>query len=114
MSLIDDIKRDREAGTPGPWASGHYDDIGDEVEIQTYEGEYVASIDCDGAFEGNIAECIYANSRRIARVPDMEASLLAADELAAKVDAFNAGRLFTIAPVLSALAAYRKATEAQT
>jgi hypothetical protein len=112
MSMIDDIKRDREDGTPGPWVSGHYDDIGDEVEIQTYEGEYVASIDCDGAFEGNIAECIYANARRIARVPDMEAALFAADELARELETLHDAEFS--GSLRRALAAYHKATEAQT
>ena len=29
MGLIDDIKRDREAGTPGPWRIKDADSIGD-------------------------------------------------------------------------------------
>jgi len=57
--------------TPGPWESGHFDDIDDEIIIQTHEGEYVASIDCDGAYEGKIAKCIDANARLIAAAPDM-------------------------------------------
>ena len=59
------------AHTPGPWVSGHFDDIDDEIIIQTSEGEYVASIDCDGAYEGKIAKCIDANARLIAAAPDL-------------------------------------------
>jgi hypothetical protein len=57
--------------TPGPWVSSHYDDIADEIAIQTHEGEYVASIDCDGAYGGKIANCIDANARLIATAPDL-------------------------------------------
>lgn len=80
MSLIDDICKDREAGTPGPWVVEE-DIIANQVQgfplilADTYmvvgtEGMY-GDIDTD-----------YANAKRIARVPDMEAALLAAEELA--------------------------------
>jgi hypothetical protein len=62
--------------TPGPWVAGHFDDIGDEIVIQTHEGEYVASIDCDGAYEGKIAKCIDANAALIAAAPDLLAALV--------------------------------------
>jgi hypothetical protein len=71
--MSDTIPEATQAGkhTPGPWVKGWYDDVLDEIVIQTYEGEYVASIDCDGAYEGRIAACIDANARLIAAAPDM-------------------------------------------
>ena len=73
--------------TPGPWVNGHYDDINDEIVIQTHEGEYVASIDCDGAYEGKIAATIDANARLIAAAPDM---LEALQECRAELEAYEA------------------------
>lgn len=68
MTLLDDIKRDREAGTPGPWL------VSDEWNVTGLEYEVVAgsaSVSSDKESE--------ANARRIAHVPDMEAALLAAE-----------------------------------
>jgi hypothetical protein len=87
MIDLDEMKRDMEAGTQGPWVSGHYEDIAEEIEVQTAESEYVASIDCDGCFDGKIAKCILVNARRIARVPDMEAAIIAQ---AATIEALTA------------------------
>ena len=112
MSLIDDIKRDRENGTPGPWVA-KWPVSPDHPFIESV-CNFAEKPSGDEYYMNVNGLCEAQDARRIARVPEMEAALLAADELAAKVDAFNAGRLFTIAPVLSALAAYRKATEAQT
>ena len=86
MSLIDDIKRDREAGAEGPW---HLHDCKDWDGRATYHYQEVWTEDCDV-----IAAEVYrahndggmANMSRIARIPDMEAALLAAEELAEKLD----------------------------
>ncbi len=86
MSLIDDIKRDREAGTPGPW---HLHDCKDWDGRATYHYQEVWTEDCDV-----IAAEVYrahndggsANMSRIARIPEMEAALLAAEELAEAVE----------------------------
>lgn len=86
MSLIDEIKRDREAGTPGPWAL---------QKAEVSETPFDWWIHCDGFGAlgyrtGNKSRHNGVTSwghriedaRRIARVPDMEAALLAAEELA--------------------------------
>lgn len=85
MSMIEDIKRDREAGTPGPWTAPSKPVFGD------YCGSYVPH-DWDGM--GRLAvfhvtagpEHAAPNTRRIARVPDIEAALIAADDLANALD----------------------------
>lgn len=94
MSLIDDIKKDREAGTPGPWA----------VPDQTWSTKLTVDVEgdllipCAGtggamSYSNTIctldwrgSACWDANARRIARVPDMEAALLAADALARSIE----------------------------
>lgn len=104
MSMIDDIKRDREAGTPGATAVwGHH---------------------TPGFF--TVAQC-YADAARRARVPDLEAAYLAlaarvkaADELAEASDrlarfAFShmtGGRQDLVDNTAAALAAYRAAVGA--
>lgn len=101
MNLIDQIKADREAGTPGPWKPCNmvHADRGDQMTPEEI-GEYVANSvrmgdlsrflfvsgkhsdggDCDVCHTGNGPRGP-ANTRRIARVPDMEAALLAAEGL---------------------------------
>ncbi|WP_233270448.1 hypothetical protein [Chachezhania sediminis] len=111
MGMIDDIKRDREAGTPGPW-TGHNmvhadgramtpDEIGEYVcnSVKMGEpnkflfviGKHADGGDCDVCHTGNGPRGA-ANTARIARVPDMEAALLAAADLA---DALEARSPFT-------------------
>lgn len=93
MSLIDDIRRDREAGTPGPWAL---------QKAEVSETPFDWWIHCDGFGAlgyrtGNKSRHNGVTSwghriedaRRIARVPDMEAALLAAEELAASISLFS-------------------------
>lgn len=94
MSMIDDIKRDREAGTPGPWLHGgfsgvHAYGICDTMDCSVLGRIATAEItdrtDRDGrhwSTSGNSE----TNARRIARLPDLEAKYIAlkeaADELA--------------------------------
>lgn len=73
MTLIDDIIRDREAGTPGRWEGrqvhgGMPADVCDYGVIGLDKGMETARV-------WNVDD-----ARRIARVPDMEAALLAADK----------------------------------
>lgn len=78
-NLIDDIKRDREAGTAEPWSVGG-PDSGGGSEYGVY---------CDDATGNRVADCFpqfstvghdkaKANAERCARVPAMEEALLAA------------------------------------
>lgn len=77
MTLIDDIKRDREAGTPGDWSY---------VEAQSTDGQKwlgCGVVDENGyefLWLQNSPEYDIPDARRIARVPRMEAALLAAEE----------------------------------
>ena len=113
MTLIDKIKADREAGTQGKWqADGIFMENGNVVRI--------AIPDINGVPQGTIAEAFHdwqedrislanaeANARRIARVPDMEAALLAADALGLAID--DVASVDNAGVVATALAAYRKA-----
>lgn len=102
MNLIDQIKSDREAGTPGPWSGhnmihadrgtqmtpdeiglyvAHSVRIGDPSRFLFVSGKHADGGDCDVCHTGNGPRGP-ANTRRIARVPDMEAALLSAAELA--------------------------------
>ena len=79
MSLIDDIRKDREAGTPGPW----------DVMFREFDGSSLISmgdVKTGPHMQANMP--FYADrprdrndARRIARVPELEAALLAAEEL---------------------------------
>ena len=87
-NLIDDIKRDREAGTPGVWSVCEYD--GGDVDhwaampsVQAEDKYDCAIVHWDGFtqrfWRSANGDCqIHANARRIARVPAMEAAILAA------------------------------------
>ena len=102
---IEQIKADREAGTPGPW-SGHnmvHADRGDQMTPEEI-GEYVANSvrmgdqnrflfvsgkhddggDCDVCHTGNGPRGA-ANTRRIARVPELEAAVIAQTALIAEL-----------------------------
>ena len=85
MSDLDEIKRDMEAGTKGPWRIGpryraivayHETGYDDENSVDAYAGHLVCeSVKMD------------VNARRIARVPDMEATIIAQ---AATIEALRA------------------------
>ena len=130
MTLIDKIKADREYGTAGPWAC-HFGDDDSKCNCRYILGEYggmgaLAEINvckehsCEfGDDEGPDEAQSKANARRIARVPDMEAALLAADALANAVrkTGFRVNDSGTVTlldengmtPALYALVAYSKA-----
>lgn len=104
MSLIDDIRKDREAGTPGPW-------VFDGVFIE----DNSASLVCDLLSSTHTDQQLNANARRIARVPEMEAALIAADELASAAVAWMAAEEVNVSDCVyrlrRAAKAYKEATK---
>lgn len=121
MSLIEDIRKDREVGTPGPWVNetvrtscgtchkvGPFPSARPEYKPDTHACLY------DDYPPGKGHPHLLANASRIARVPDMEAALLAAEELANSFEAYQNAAVdhmdFQI-EVEAALAAYREATQ---
>lgn len=79
-TLIDHIKADREAGTLGLWEYFTFEGVAGVT------GEVRDIAHCSG-FNTICSESEEeANARRIARVPTLEAALLAADELADAVE----------------------------
>jgi len=121
MIDLDEMKRDMEAGTKGPWSfmrstqkdvkltggSVHMVGFGDSTPYA-----FVSGLDVDAPNEGT------SNARRIARVPDMEAAIIAqaatiealrareakADELAEQCADLGGANIDAIR---NALAAYR-------
>lgn len=91
MNLLDHIKADREAGTPGPWA---YEAHGDTMQYGVGVCHALSDIEMAFPLSGQVDSdvmvtdpvCVevncQTNARRIARVPDIETALLAAGELA--------------------------------
>lgn len=69
MTLIDDIKRDREAGTPGDWQC-----------LEEGVNSWSITPECNSLRFVADELCNVHDARRIARVPRMEAALLAAEE----------------------------------
>ena len=74
-NLIDDIKRDRETGTSGPWVAKKSAFEVFNVDHGSMKYEITADLTLIAAL---YSSDIDANARRIARVPAMEAALLAA------------------------------------
>jgi len=108
--MIDDIKRDREAGTDGPWSKplikcawlgGQKSLMSDNPHLMPY----IISAIHDGTVD--------VDARRVARVPDMEAALIAAEEMAngAEGNVERDGIVYAQVPV-HLIAAYRAATGA--
>lgn len=104
MSIIDDIKADREAGTGGDWVHDYetfdngwtldtegentYTGIGPKCDDQSKTPIAIVAVESAWGLD----ELLNANARRIARVPQLEAIVLAADKVVeaalAEVDAF--------------------------
>ena len=106
MNMIDQIKADREKRIlGGPWRvlKGKY-----SLQVHS-DRHWIANIKCEScpAYEESTA-------RRIARVPDMEAALIAAEELANAYALYesraNADDPAGWAAMDNALAAFRAAT----
>ena len=70
-NLIDDIRRDREAGTPGPWVYDKYSSLKSPNGLAVSVWGLGISHSCRDADTE-------ANARRFSRVPQMEDALLAA------------------------------------
>ena len=108
--MIDAIRKDAELGTQDRWSvSGvrsNFKGKGHQIDAPSLAG--VAWI----GYEADQHNACMADARRIARVPDMEAALLAAEELADAVDEWGAkGRTEATAAALNtALGNYRAAT----
>lgn len=77
MTLVDDIRRDRKLGSHGPWIVGPVDD----TRVEDGAGNEVAQIDGDYN-QPDTWPIMEANTRRIARVPQLEEIALVADEMA--------------------------------
>lgn len=115
MTLIDQIKQDREAGTDGPWLN---DDLlvyslrpcKSWIGADSWENSWQAHITRDGQRKTPLSE-VKANARRIARVPDMENALLAAEELAGFLESKSCCDIWD-QELLERLTAFRKALEA--
>jgi len=78
MKLIEQIKRDREAGTPGPWDNTGTHGLPTEFGVYAPAGRSVCST---GSYNDGLAGTYFencCNATRIARVPAMEEALLAA------------------------------------
>lgn len=116
MSMIEDIKRDREGMPDGGWFSlpmqgPRAQNNFARVFATDDDLRYIA--DCRDTLNFHSKTDNETNARRIARVPSMEAALLAAEELADAVDEWSAkGRTEATAAALNtALGNYRAATE---
>ena len=105
MNMIEQIKADREQEQPGPW------NVTDGMQSGPIE---VAG--CVIAHFSNYSDAPphrRVNTLRIARVPDMEVALIAADELANAVDFMNeTGCQTAVRQLMMCLADYRAATGA--
>jgi len=100
MSLLNEIKRDMEKGSPGPWEKCEQ-----FLTVSPSGGRAI----CEFWLRGNDAQ-ERADANRTVRIPDMEKALLAAEELAHTLDA-DMGRLAFSPATMKALAAFRAATE---
>lgn len=113
MTLIDDIRRDREAGTPGPWEKRSFQSGTVQVVLREwnnskpdptrdgsmygYHSAYMTMYNIGWQDESDTDREKSANASRIARVPEMEARILAdtealkaADGLVAAAEALGA------------------------
>ena len=77
MSLLDDIRKDRDAGTQGPWRVRYE---GGCTHLDMLSHPDMQSQMCDETYYPWVPDNL-TDWDRIARVPQMEAALLAADEL---------------------------------
>lgn len=72
MTIIKEIKADMAAGTAGPWHEGRFWSVHPSADIG---GTIASTSGRSGAWQG--PDQASANARRIARVPEMEALVLA-------------------------------------
>ena len=123
MRLLDEIKRDQQNGTPGPWSLGveadSFVDMPTTLWLAIGPKDFspvVLAVD-EGPYDdvGKPESEVTANARRCVRVPDMEKALLAAEELAEAADACVMEALYNDQPMPRdlerALNAFRAATK---
>lgn len=117
-SLIDQIKADLEAGTPGRWSAS----FGSLIRVNAMRDKtkpvVVAGVHKVGCKGGEPYGDAKANARRIARLPDLEAAYIrereAAEELAAALTDNPDGLVgIDTDRVHAALTAYRAAVEGE-
>ena len=108
--MIDAIKRDREAGTPGSWVAG-------KSAFEVFNADH-GSMNYEIASGYTLIAALYSDdigpdARRIARIPQMEAALLAAVELADCVEQdWQEASYAEFVEMKDKLTAFRKALEA--
>lgn len=99
---IEQLRADMEAGTPGSWAVKY--DAGETHIIAAGD-----SIMCDMIHYRWVPEKM-ADWRRIARLPDLEAAFLAAQDMATVMEEYSKVTDWFPKKAYDALKAYRKAT----
>lgn len=104
MIDIDNLKADREAGTPGPWVL-EYPDATWGIVPGSKRGYIFMSC----FFEKGDGHDV-RNARRIARVPDLETAVIAAEALADAVTGYSDQSTMPD-QIGEALAAYREVTK---
>ena len=119
MNLLDEIKKDMEKGTPGPWRVV-IDDSGGRwsgwplcIESLSITDKPIARAGGQWPYDWDAKTSQHeacADARRMARAPDMEEALMAAEKLVDTLDA-DMGRLAFSPATIKALAAFRAATE---
>jgi hypothetical protein len=138
---IEELKRDREAGTDGPWRTtgvmfpgGYKGDVFKATAKRIPDCHHVARCFAEKpekspacslgaiAIEREVAPIIEANARRIARVPDLEAAFLEAVERQERQyhvgpltfdRVFRAGQLENLYDMQAVLDAVERALEAE-
>jgi len=115
MTLADDIRKDRESGTPGPWVQGGTLPHTCAHDFYDPFGPHGGSVACvSGEPEGEADPLDIVNARRIARVPTLEEAYLAALDVLGKADelasASNKWGTYD-GQLIAALTAYRTARE---
>lgn len=109
---IEDIKADREAGTPGPWLVER--EGGTWLRTSDHKDAYIA-MSCIRDDPSEKAHDVI-NARRIARLPELEVAVIAAEKLAdaaqAIADDYDVGHWseYKESALVVALSAYREAT----
>ena len=89
MSIFDDIRRDREAGTPGPWESidGQiWSTLGDEPKDAYYYIDCLCDVRSNSGWPKYKKFPVFANAARIARTPILEDIALAAEDAIAAME----------------------------
>ena len=109
--LIDDIKSDRDLGTPGPWDNKGEHTADTEFGVFAGAGRSICST---GGYSDGLAGTYFencCNATRIARVPAMEEALLAAVDVVDELEHIMHMHTLTYDSATDAIIAFRKALE---